>query len=263
MEFMARRLFLKNMVVCFKMTWTKKQIAQHKKAAEILEKIKDSVLEKIKNNSSVNEKEVQDFILEKFNEFGIINEVDKPIIAFAKNTSFVHYFSNENSKVLSEGDLILIDIFGRLNEDGAPYADITWMAYKGENMPKKFADFFDCIKSARDGAIQFIQEKLKTKILPSGKEIHSFVCKFFEDKNVLENFKHGTGHSLGFNNPHGEKSHINLEEESPLLKNLGYTIEPGLYFEGDFGIRSEIDFFIDDNFNFILTTPLQKKITFI
>ena len=42
-----------------------------------------------------------------------------------------------NSKIIEDGDLIMIDIWARLNTEGAPFADITWMAYNGKEIPKE------------------------------------------------------------------------------------------------------------------------------
>jgi len=246
------------------MVWTDKQIKQHKKAAEILIEIKDLVFDYFRKNSNCSEYEVQKFILEKFKEKNLINERDVPIVAFGKNTSHVHYFPTENCSALCDECLILIDIWARLNEVDAPYADITWMAYKGKTIPKKFSDVFDFVVGARDNCVNFIKNNLEKGNFPRCIDAHKDVCDFFEKKNVLNKFKHGTGHSLGRNDPHGDHPPLNYKSEEELIKqNLGFTIEPGLYFENKFGVRTEINFYINSNDEIIITTPLQKEIIMI
>ena len=49
----------------------------------------------------------------------------------------------------------------------------------------------------------------------------------------------------------------------PIKINIGYTIEPGVYLAGKFGARSEINFYIDKNWQLVITTPVQKKLDLI
>ena len=74
--------------------------------------------------------------------------------------------------------------------------------------------------------------------------------------------KHTVGHSLGFDSPHGKLPGINWKEYKRLAKNVGYTIEPGMYFK-DFGMRTEIDFYINSKSAVVITTALQKDIDVI
>ena len=137
------------------------------------------------------------------------------------------------------------------------------MAYKGSKVPEEIMKVFQIITSARDKGVSFIQDKLKEKIIPSGNEIDNVVRNFIHESGFEGKFLHSTGHSLGFSSCHGRNRHIKHSNKRPLLKNLGYTIEPGIYLKDEFGIRSEIDFYIDDNFNLIITTPVQKEMTLI
>ena len=59
-------------------------------------------------------------------------------------------------------------------------------------------------------------------------------------------FIHRTGHSIG-EVVHGNGVHIdNLEtkEERQLIPGIWFSIEPGIYLEGDMAVRTEIDIFI-------------------
>ena len=58
-----------------------------------------------------------------------------------------------------------------------------------------------------------------------------------------ERFYHRTDHSIGTSD-HGQGANMdNLEthDTRPLLPMTGFSIEPGIYLEGDFGVRSEIN----------------------
>lgn len=111
--------------------------------------------------------------------------------------------------------------------------------------------------------MRFISSELEKGRLPTGKEAdrvaHHTLVRAGYERNIL----HRTGHSIGSSGPHGKYGHLSLKNSESLLINLGYTIEPGLYFKGEFGIRSEINFYINKNRQIILTTPVQRKLIVI
>tara|TARA_Y100000034_G_scaffold96937_1_gene118221 strand:+ start:435 stop:1160 length:726 start_codon:yes stop_codon:yes gene_type:complete len=238
------------------MVWDRKQIEQHKKAAKILNKIKNSSFNFIKKNEDVTEYDVQQFILEKFEKWGLKNEDYVPIVAFKENTGIMHYFPNKKSKRISGDGLILIDLWGRLDEKKAPYADITWMGYKGKKVPKNIRDAFDLVKKSRNRGLSFLSERE----VPSGKEVSDEGHGIIIEKGYKKNLLHSFGHCLGTKSCHGNGGHLKAKNKNELKKNLGYTIEPGVYFRGKFGVRSEIDFYINSKGNVVVTTPIQKKI---
>lgn len=241
------------------MSWNKKQIEQHKKAAEILGEIIKQAAEFIKSNHSITDVEIRQFIAKQYKKYHLRSAKQKSIVAFGKNTSQVHYYAEQLEK-LKEGDLIMIDIWVRLAKKGAPFADITWMLYYGRKLPKQHADAFKMIIQARDKAISFIKSNLKKKIVPIGKEVDAVVRNYIEKRGHGDKFLHGTGHSLGITSPHGIRTRINRKGRQPLPLNTGYTIEPGIYFKNKFGVRSEINFYIDENYKLIITTKVQNQI---
>lgn len=241
------------------MSWNKKQIEQHKKAAEILGEIIKQVAEFIKSNPGITNVEIRQFIAKQYKTYHLKSDKQKSIVAFGKNTSHVHYYAEQPEK-LKEGDLIMVDIWARLVKNGTPFADITWMLYYGRKLPKQYADMFIITAQARDEAIEFLKSNLKKKITPIGKEVDAVVRNYLEKRGHGEKFLHGAGHSLGLTSPHGRRTRINRKGRQPLLLNTGYTIEPGIYFKNKFGVRSEINFYIDENYKLIITTKVQNQI---
>lgn len=123
--------------------WSKKQIKQHKKAAEILVKIVKEFGSYIRKNLDTTEYEAKLFVKKLFKKYNLKSDKTNPIVAFRENTSFVHYFSEQKSKILKPNSLILFDLWGRLNEPGAPYADITWMLYFGNKVSRDVENIFN------------------------------------------------------------------------------------------------------------------------
>jgi Xaa-Pro aminopeptidase len=243
--------------------WNKKQIEQHKKAADNLAKIVKEFSIYIKNNQHITEYEAAVFVKKLFRKYNLKSDKTNPIVAFRENTSFVHYYPEQKSLKLKPESLILFDLWGRVNAKGAPYADITWMLYFGKKVPKDVEKVFLAVIDTRDEAIKFIKKNLSKRNIPMGKEIDKHVRDYLHKYKLADKFLHGTGHSLGFTYAHGNKTRISPKGKQSLPINVGYTIEPGVYFKNKFGVRSEIDFYIDNNYTLVITGAVQQKIIII
>lgn len=238
--------------------WTETEIENHKEAGRLLLKIKDQVFEHMRENRSVTEYEVQQFVLEKFKEFNLKTD-SYPMISFRQNTANVHHYPPVKSKKLQSESLVMIDIWARLSKKHAPFADITWMGYCGKDIPEDIQSIFNIVIVARDSTIKHLKTNLKKGVIPTGKELDNVARHYISNAGYGKYFLHGTGHSLGFIKDHGPGINLNQKGARKLSKMIGYTIEPGIYMKNKFGVRSEMDFLIDENLKFVLTTPLQKK----
>ena len=77
-----------------------------------------------------------------------------------------------------------------------------------------------------------------------------------------ERFLHRTGHSIG-EEVHGNGANLDgleTRDERRLLPNTCFSIEPGIYLSGQFGIRSELDVYVTDREAVVFGTPLQTEI---
>jgi len=244
--------------------WNETQVKNHLDASKRLAGVLKAAILEIKNNADCTEYEISQFILNQFKTQNLRTDKEVPIVAFRENTSFVHYYPKQKSaKKLQDNTLILIDLWARLKTKDAPYSDITWMAYRGKTIPPVINEAFFHVKTARDKATDYLKNHLKNGRIPTGMEMDNIARSYLQEKNLHNNFLHSTGHSIGhFTSPHGRYGHLRRTNASPLSTNLGYTVEPGLYFEGQFGVRSEIDFIIQ-NGKLKITTPIQDEIEII
>lgn len=248
------------------MKWSEDEKRKHKKAARLLYEIIKESFEFVEKNKNITEKGLQKFILERFKHHKLKTEKTRlPIVAFNENSAFPHYQPKEKSKKLKPNTFILLDVWARLEEKNSPYADITWVAYYGETLPEKIKKVFHLVLRARNLTLSLIKSKLKEKRIPIGKEIHEKTSDFLIDNGYEKNILHGTGHTIGFRSPHGSghDSYLNKKGKEKLLTSVGYTIEPGLYFKNEFGIRSEVDFYIDEKKKIYVTTSVQKEMVMI
>lgn len=136
--------------------WTDKQIKDHETAAELLTKTKDVTFNYIRNNRTVSEYDIQQFILKKFRELNLVTDKDPPIVAFNKNSATPEFYPKIDSERLKPDTFILIDIWAKLNKKNAPFADITWVAFFGDKVPSDIEHVFNVVTKARNEALENI-----------------------------------------------------------------------------------------------------------
>ncbi|MBU1112055.1 MAG: M24 family metallopeptidase [archaeon] len=242
--------------------WTKKQIKVHQETAKKLIQIRNGALNYIKTNTKITEVDVRKLIQKEFKKNNLVSSKESPIVAFDGSCANPHYFP-KRPKHLCNNCLIMLDIWARDKKNGSPYADMTWMAYKGKRVPKKIQEMFDLVIKSRDCSLSYIKSQLKKGNFPNGCDLDHASRQCIRDAGYASYFIHSTGHSLGNYSPHGCRGGLRKSNHKPIHKNYGYTIEPGVYFPRKFGIRSEINFYINDDNKVIITSDLQKKIIII
>jgi Xaa-Pro aminopeptidase len=242
--------------------WTAEQLVQHQHAADALIRIKDDAFDYIKSHVNCTEYQVQQFILQRFREEKLSCDSHSPIVAFGSNTAEVHYFPQENSSLTLKPNMpIMIDIWARQKTiKTAPYADITWMGYAG-TPDVDFLKIYNLVITARNAALSYIQQELAQQSMPIAQKIDRACRNVIENAGYGKQFPHTTGHCLGTASPHGLWGAIRRTNNQPLHQNLGYTIEPGIYLPGKYGARSEINFYITENFELKITTAVQQELT--
>lgn len=249
------------------------EIKRHKMAAEKLKLIKDKSFNFIGNNiGRVSEYDVQKFILSEFKKENLITQAsDKKyqieknpaqIVAANENAAIPHYFPQKRTtKIIERNNLVLIDIWARLNEERAPFADITWVGYCGEKIPAEIKKVFTKVIDARDFTLNFIKKSLRNKKFPRTRDVEMATRNYFKKFGLAKYFLHRTGHSLGFLIDHGKYFRFDRKSKTRIKPNIPFTIEPGLYFNGKFGVRSEINCYVTQGYKLVITTKIQRKIT--
>ena len=237
--------------------WTPAELKLHQQAVKHLENIFQQVVAHIKNSKPITEEQLYKFIVDKMIRARITSVLNWTIVAYGASAADPHYhFKPGKSRVIKPGQLLLIDIWGKLNRPDAPYADITQMYYIGENPSAHFQKIWYDIRSTRDLALAYIQQYPGVQ----GQAIHKLAEKHLDSCGHSGLFIHGLGHDLGQDTPHGPGANLNSKSTQPLIPGRGYTIEPGIYKAGHFGARSEINFFLTKNHKIQITTKVQREI---
>ncbi|SYZ74468.1 Peptidase M24 [Candidatus Zixiibacteriota bacterium] len=253
-----------DLVAYFQARMTPEQVQSHKRAALLVNQIKDEAFAYIKENlgngDELDERMVMNFIMMRFSEEELMIDFG-PICAVDANISNPHYEPpEEGSAEIAKGKLVLLDMWAKLNRPHAVFADITWMGYVGKEIPEKYRSVFSIVTSARDRAISFIRENYgKTTLY--GYDVDDACRKVIADAGYGEYFFHRTGHSI-LESVHGPGPNIdNLETEDrrKLMPGHLFSIEPGIYLP-EYGFRSEIDCMLTENGPEVTTLPMQQEI---
>ena len=249
----------------FEAVWTPAQRAQHERAATILRQVIHEAWAQIaratRAGEFIDERLVQLQCAKRAEELGLGNE--PPIVAVNANAADPHYFPlGPRSTPIRRGDLVLIDITGKLREPGAVCADITWMGVVAETVPARFEKIWTIVAAARDAAVELIRTRAREGKLTAGYEVDDAARGVITRAGYGPQFLHRTGHSIDLE-VHGNGTHMdNFEthDERRLVPHTCFSIEPGIYLAGDFGIRSEIDVYLDGTTPVITGGPAQQAI---
>ncbi|MCS7245161.1 MAG: M24 family metallopeptidase [candidate division WOR-3 bacterium] len=235
------------------------EMETHYRAGEIIKQALFEVLENFKNFKY--EHEVQEFIYEYLTKNNLTMDGDMPIFATGENTSNPHYFpKKENPTKIEYRKPFLIDIWARLNIKNSIYYDITYIGYYGK-ASDEYKKVFDIVKTARDMAVDFITERLEKGKDVFGYEVDDLVRRYIGKKGYGENFVHRTGHSIGRSVHWINVNLDNFEthDDRNIINGCLFSVEPGIYIQNNFGIRSEINVYIQKN-RANITTIKQEQI---
>jgi len=230
----------------FEAHWNDAAIATHRTASEKLYRIKDQafdeVARRLRDSVPTTEYDIQQKMVGWFTDEGLIAD-SAPCVSAMENAGNPHYLATAaEHRVIRKDELVLLDLWGKLADPGAVFADITWMGFAGPNVPEKMTKAFAAIAAARDAAVSTVQDAAAAGREVRGFEADQAARKVLIDAGYEAAILHRTGHSLG-ENVHGNGAHLDdyeTHDERRLLPGSGFTIEPGLYFK-DFGVRTEIN----------------------
>ena len=250
----------------FEAVWSPEQRETHVYAAENIHRIIHEAFGEIarglRAEEPVTEFSIQQFILRRFEDAGMICD-SPPIVAVNANSADAHYSpSRELHSPIKRGDFVLLDVWAKLNKPGAVYGDLSWTGFAGESVPEEYSKIFNIVSQARDRAVDFIREQVSAGQSFHGADVDDVSRGVIRDAGFGDFFNSRTGHSIG-EEVHGNGANIdNIEtpDNRMITPRTCFSIEPGIYLPGRFGLRSEIDVFVGDGEVMIAGQPIQTGI---
>lgn len=206
----------------FRSIKSKDEIKKIKKACQIVSQTYEEIKSKIK--PGMTETDIY-FEIEKLFAKYRVEPSFKTIVASGPNSANPHHVSG-NRKIL-KNDMVLIDM-------GCEYkgycSDLTRVVFLGKiNVQAK--KMFDLVKNAHAASLKNVKSGHKCGFIDRSARL------IIKNAGFADNFIHGTGHGVGLDIH--EHPSVSEKSEDILKENMVITIEPGVYFNGKFGIRIE------------------------
>ncbi len=209
---------------------TNKELELIKSSCAVLEKSLTSALKDLKEGMT--ELEFAGLIEYNFKLNGGERPSFETIVAFGAGSAIPHY-KTSNVK-LKEGMPVLIDCGVMVNGYAS---DITRSFYFGK-APKRYLEAHSAVLNAHLNAFNNITDGTVCV------DADGFARNYLAERGYKEYFTHSLGHGVGVK-VH-EAPRVSIKSNEVIRNNCVFTIEPGVYFDGEFGIRIEDTVYVKD-----------------
>jgi len=253
-----------DLVQKYEACWSPAQLESHLAAGVIIDRVVREAFQlaakNVREKNIFTEYNLQQWIRKEFDAAGIATEMG-PDVAVGPHASDPHYGpSPETASPIREGDLLLLDVWGKTKEAGSVYYDITWVGYLGAKVPEKMAKVFGIVREARDKAVELIRSSVAKGKPLQGWQVDNAARKVIEKAGYGKYFFHRTGHNIG-QSVHGNGVNMDgleTHDVRHLIPKTCNSIEPGIYLP-EFGIRSEVNVYVGEK-EARVTGAVQKEI---
>jgi Xaa-Pro aminopeptidase len=202
---------------------TEAELAAMQRAADLIDSIYEEALSSLREG--ITELEFHDLILAAIKQQGSRPSF-APLICFGANAALPHHHTG--STALKQGDIVIIDI-GCISDNYA--SDITRTVSFGEPSDPDAKTVYRTVSEAHLTARAFARPGV------SGEATDAAARKVIRDAGYGDYFVHRTGHGIGLSTH--EPPYIVQGNAQPLQAGMCFSVEPGIYLPGRFGVRIE------------------------
>ncbi|MEP7117565.1 MAG: M24 family metallopeptidase, partial [Acidobacteriota bacterium] len=183
----------------FEAVWSAEAFATHRTASEALYRIKDRafafIAARLRDGVATTEYDVQSAMMQWFGEEGLVTD-SAPIVAIDGHAGNPHYQPGPSgSSAIGPGQVVLLDLWGKLASRGAVYADISWVGFTGPEPPAPLVAAFTAARDARDAAVTLIQSAAAAGREVRGWEADHAARAVLQAAGFGAAILHRTGHS--------------------------------------------------------------------
>ena len=252
----------------FEAVWSPEQLQSHIEASDKMHRIFfdafREVARQVRAGQPITEYDLEQFIIRRWHEEGMGGEHDDAIVSVNANTANPHYVpTRESALPIKRGDFVLLDLASKLRQPAdAVFTDQTWTGYVGETVPEDYTRIFQIVREARDAAVAFVRENVRAGKSIRGADVDDVARGVITRAGYGDQFTHRTGHSIG-EEVHGNGVNIdNFEtrDSRRITPGVCFSIEPGIYQKGKFGVRSEIDVYVREKDIEVTGQPIQTEV---
>jgi len=234
------------LVTAFAARWSAEEAEAHRAHAETLAEIARTALALAvrEGGTGLTETALQRRVVDAIHARGLVFD-HPPIVAFGANAANPHYEPGSGADArLEPNQVVLLDLWAG-SALGTVFADQTWMGFSGEHPPDRVLRVWDTVRAAREAACRLIQERVRAGEPVAGFEGDRAARGVIEAAGFGAYFVHRTGHSID-RDLHGSGPHLDdyeTHDDRRLVPGVGFSVEPGIYLPGEFGVRSEVNMY--------------------
>jgi Xaa-Pro dipeptidase len=209
---------------------------------------------------SVTEYDIQQRIVRGMTMRGLVGP--PPVVAAGGNTADPYYLPTAaRTRAIQRGDLVVISLAAKADKPEGIYAAQTWVAVVDTVVRDEVKRAFETVTLARDHALALITDRVRKNRPVTGAEVDQATRAFVKKAGFAAQILHRTGHSIDSDLQGGgaDLDDLEVRDTRTLITGTGFTVGPGLYFSGQFGVRAEVSVFLSPNGPEI-TTPAQDYI---
>jgi Xaa-Pro aminopeptidase len=255
-----------DLVQVFEAVWTEEQLETHLYAARHMREIVDVVFKevgrRVREKVPTTELDIQDFLWNEF-ERRDLTAGHKPIVAINEHSADPHFAPNSDENFpMREGDFLLIDMWTKQRVPHSVYDDITWTGFIGKTVPSEHENIFNIVREGRDAGIRFAEQHYPGSGTLYGWQVDQATRESITQAGYGKYFIHRTGHSI-HEEVHGNGANIDgleTQDQRRLMAGTCFSIEPGVYLPGKFGVRSEIDMYLSPEKAIVTGLPVQTHV---
>jgi len=250
------------LVTRFVARWSTEEAEGHVKAAEALGRIAREALAfaVTQGGKGLSEVALQQRVIAAMEREGLVPD-HPPIVGFGPNAADGHYEPIVGKdRTLEPNQVVLLDLFGRY--PGAISADQTWMGFSGPRPSERVQQAWEAVRGARDAALALIRQAGAAGDTLAGYQVDRAARDVIERAGFGDYFVHRTGHSID-QDLHGSGPHMDdyeTRDDRIILPGTGFSVEPGVYFPNEFGIRSEVNVYWSDQGPVVTPSEIQKEL---
>src|ERR1700751_800921 len=253
-----------DLVQKYEACWTPEQLQSHLLAGRAIDRIVAQAFvlagKGVRDKKPFTEVALQQWILAEFEKADLTTD-EGPDVAVNAHASDPHSApSNQRPTEISEGDLLLLDVWGKLKTPGSVYYDVAWVGYLGAKIPEKYSKIFKVLTEARDRAVALIQSSIAARKPLQGWQVDKAARSVVEKAGYGKYFIHRTWHNIG-QSVHGNGVNMDgleTRDSRRLIARTCNSVEPGIYLP-EFGMRSEVNVYVDEE-KAQVTGAVQKEI---
>lgn len=225
-QFLSHKLIPNNAIERARRIKSAAEIKLLKQSQRTNESVFSAVLEKI--TPGMSERAVQGMIL---SEIAQREEVDgysfAPIVAAGGNAWEIHHLPDETK--IQRDDMVLLDL-GVIYQGYA--SDMTRTVCMGKSTPQ-MREIYNTVRQAQEAAIDTMRPGTSTH------EVDNAARDIITRAGHGRSFTHGLGHSIGLDTHDPGLNLSPFQPNETLVAGMAFTVEPGIYLENAFGVRTE------------------------